>query len=123
MWHEGVHIFLYISKLVAKVPGLNLGKKNNQLTKQPWGLELVINILYIFPLQNNGPEKCTFRKVKKDLKFQKIYQIQYSTMYFMLKLKLEIQPSELSSSSWKTFLSHTNKHDFSSELFSNLLIW
>ena len=40
----------FIGNLVAKAPDLNLDKKNKQLALQPWGLESVANILYIFSL-------------------------------------------------------------------------
>ena len=51
-------------------------------------------------------------------------------MYIVLKWKLmrnkkwkiEDPASKLSSASWENFLSLTNKHDFTSEHFSNQLI-
>ena len=63
MEHE-FHIFIYISNLVAKAPGLNLGKKLSNLLSTR---EASPNILYIFSTpQNNRLEKFMFPNVNNE---------------------------------------------------------
>ena len=91
------------------------------------------HFVYFFHYQINGLEKFMFPNLKRVLNFQNKKnkyntEIQYNTINtekFCLSYKFINKKSHdkiYSDCEWKNFLSLTNKHDFSSEFFSNLLI-
>ena len=87
-----LHIF-FISNLVAKAPGLNLGKKLSNFLRS---FELVANILYIFPKQWTREIYVSGREESLKVSKQK-ERIQYDTMYVMLKWKLQIESQKMVS--------------------------
>ena len=63
------YIFFYISNLVAKAPGLNLGEKVSNLLSDHEALNQQSKLFIFVCSQNNGLDKFMCPKVKNFLKF------------------------------------------------------
>ena len=74
------YIFFYISNLVAKAPGLNLGEKVSNLLSDHEALNQQSKLFIFVCSQNNGLDKFMCPKGKNFLKVSKQKeQIQYRT--------------------------------------------
>ena len=88
-----IQIF-YISNLVAKAPGLKLGKKSSNFLSNCEALNQQPKFCIFFPSQNNGLEKFMFPNVKNVLKFQNKkneYNTALSTLCYNESFRLNVK--------------------------------